>query len=325
MITLILSFLSFLLFYFLLKSFYPAWDRRQLPQWSRVVTGLLAWATVISFGGMLVGAADPVVELFSAPNFGTAFKLIIIALSVQAVLRYSSANPEFFDFSRMKFFITRALQFESPLMKKENIFEELDKHEIKRVYRETTGKELKAEVSKREEKNKTVRTNEEAVKKMSAQPPQSPHLKVELQQLTQGTVVDITDSWKINSLRKAPHAFYAAVTEATIDPTEKRLTIAMVTDKITQKHLQPHPALLHVKQELYDFFQLLHQQDWMQPYLKFVKKIECTCSELMDDPFAGPQLTPLLQAEITTDELLQYRNRFFHAGELRMTLLTSLQ
>lgn len=341
MIILIISFLAFLVFYFSLKSFYTAWEKRRLPKWSRAVTGLLAWAIVISFGGILYSFF----ELFAAFDMG----LIFVALGATAFWKYTTANPELFDFPHMKFFIKRALEFESPLLKKENIFEELDKHEVRRVYRETTGKELTVKVdddpllrkmaresleetedrlskAKREsrfEKDKTVGANKRLIEQMLKTPIKSPHLRSELQQLSKGTVVNITDSWKLNSLSRSSHELYGKVSEAIVHPKEKQLSLTIIADTITQQHMQSPPRLLLVKQEIYDFFQHVNQQDWMKPYFAFVATIECICSELIDDPFAGPKITELLKAEITTDELKQYQNRFYNAGELRITILSS--
>jgi hypothetical protein len=331
--------------------FLPRWERRTLPEWSRAVTGLLAWLVLLSMSGILVGVLRPVIKLFTEPTTETGWELAFIALGSSLVFKYASANPELFDFPHMKFFIRSALAFESPRLKKENIFEELDSHTVRRIYRETTGRNLKASDIKVEDdpvlrkiasealhdaesrasdgkrqkafkEDNVIRSDQRHMKKMLETPPQSPHLKAELRQLSQGQRVSITDSWKINSLRKAPHELYRAVTECTIDAPHQRMMLTIVTDTITRKHLATPSLLLRAKQDLYDFFQIVHQQDWMQPYLKFVKIIECICSEPFDDPFTGLKTVPLMKVEITTDVLLQYRNRFYNAAELATTFLS---
>ncbi|HWP81359.1 MAG TPA: hypothetical protein VNN76_01765 [Bacteroidota bacterium] len=142
MATLTTSAILFGLCYYALKTFYRAWSKSALPAWSRPVTGLLAWGVLLSFAGIVVGVADPIADLLTNPNEAAAYKIAGLAIVISAVWKYVVDNPEVLDFAHMKPFIREALAFRNLRLRRVNIFEELDKHEVRRIYRETTGKEL---------------------------------------------------------------------------------------------------------------------------------------------------------------------------------------
>jgi hypothetical protein len=248
--------------------------------------------------------------LFTNPNEAAAYKLIGLALVFSVFWKYSAANPELLDLDHMQPFIRESLLFKDPMLKRDNIFEELDKHEVRRVYRETTGKPLAftldddpmfRKIARERIEDAEIRINEKKRQKYSGEdkrttvdpeaiktlgmPPRSPHLQIELEQLDRGDRVDITDSWKLNSLRRSSHDFYAKVRQAILDPQAYTLIVTIGSEGFTQNLLNSHALFLRLKQDLYDFFRGVHEEAWMEPYLRFVRSYECVCEELVDDPF----------------------------------------
>lgn len=332
---LVTSCLFFAVFYFTLRYLKISWEKNQLPSWSRPILGMFAWGVVLSFGGILVGLTEPIYVLFTEPNMGGGFLLVAIALGISAVAKYAVANPEFFDFPAMKPFLKDSLAFSDPARKRANLFEELDRHEVRRVYKEVTGNDLPGDdmVYDRQLKRKldastgrdwredgVVRQSEE-VRKVLVQPIASPHLHVELQELGKGKTTDLIDSWRINTLKKAPHDFFPMIAAAEIALPDRRLHFRIESEQFTRRRAMEATALYRLKQDLYEFLQAANQVSWMEPYLKFVDVIECTCVQLEVDAFSGIARTPLLEVEITRRELNAQADKFFNAGELKTTIL----
>lgn len=333
---LIPSVIVFAVSYFLLRTFKTQWEKGTLARAMRFPLGVLAWIILLSFGAVAYGLATPVVDLFVHPTMGTAFLMMGLALAVTAVWKYSADNPELFDFPHMKPFIKESLSFDDPSRRRNEVFEELEKHEIQRVYREVTGKDpladhgetdrqlgktLKSVTGREFREDGRATVDEKEIARLLAQPVEAPALKEELNQLQQGRVIDVMDSWKINAAKHSSHDWFALVAAARLDPQEKTLSLDLHSEGFSQGQLLDNALLYRSKQDLYDFLQAVYQQDWMKPYLKHASRITCRCCHRSVDAFEGTSVVPLLRVQITIAELKLHANRFFNAGELRSELL----
>ncbi len=333
---LIQSCITFLLCYFILRYLKLSWEKQTLPPWSRFFLGFLAWGALISFLGIAAGAIFLVYLVMVQGDFGSILAFIGLSLGVGLIAKYANANPELFDYPSMKPFLKDSLAFVDPTRNREDVFDNLDRHEIRRVYREVTGNELSlederspAELKKMLEassgrawnEDRTVRPRKE-LKQELAQPIASPHLHLELQQIEKGEAADFTDSWKINTLKKSLHEFFGMVTAASILPG-RRLRLQIEGERFRKEQVQDTKSLYRLKQDLYEFLHAVHEVAWMKPYLGHADVIECTCVQLEVDAFSGVGRTPLLTVEITRAELFAHVNRYFNAGELKTTILVS--
>jgi hypothetical protein len=214
--------------------------------------------------------------------------------------------------------------------------EEVDKHEVRRVYKEVTGNDLpgederyerelkkKLEATKGKEffsKDKRVAPSKELLAALK-QTIESPHLKEELQQLQQGTIVDISDSWHINRLKRSSHDYFHVVKTVTVDPGSRRMTFILESEQFADGQARDPASLYRLKQNLYDFLQAVNQQDWVQPYLNHAATIVCTCSHFEDQAFIGIQVHQICRVEISRAELKSYENRFYDVGQMKTEVL----
>lgn len=329
------SLVFFCLFYFTLRYLKLFWEKRQLPAWTQYPLGVFAWAALLSLIGIVWGLAQPVIQLFTAPDMGLAFLLMGLAMAVGMIAKYAHANPELLDFDSMKAFLKDSLAFANPSRSWMNLSEELDKHEVKRVYKEVTGNDLPDEDERYEHdlkkkldaakpnafsKDNRVRSPKEALDLLN-RPIESPHLHLELRELEEGKRVDISDSWQMNRLKRSSHEFFRHVKHVTIDPAERIMRIELQSEGFTAYQLKDDPSLFRVKQTLYDFLQALHQQDWVQPYLTGVDHFSCTYSHYEDEAFRGIMITPLCRVEIERSVLRTYTGRFFNVQEMKTEVL----
>ncbi len=333
--TLITSLLFFSVCYFTLRYLKLAWEKRQLPPWSKYFLGLLAWGALGSGVGILWGLAQPVIELFTSPNMGVAFLIGGLALAAGGIAKYAHANPELLDFDSMRPFLKDSLAFVNPARSWMNLAEEVDKHEIRRVYKEVTGNDLpdtdqrfendlkrKLEAAKGKEfsKDKLVPASRKALEELQ-QPSESPQVKEELRQIRQGSAVDISDSWRINSLKRSSHEYFRLVKSVVVDPVTKQMHLVLESDKFADDRVRTPASLYRLKQDLYDFLQVLHKEKWMEPYLASITHLVCTCSFFEDDAFAGVHTHPVCRVEISRSDLKIFESRFYDVGQMKTEVL----
>lgn len=334
---LVKSAISFCFFYFTLRYLKTFWEKRQLPSWSRGILGVAAWATLLSTLGILWGLVLPIILLFTHPNTALAFLLVGFAMGVGVIAKYANANPELFDFASMKPFLKDSLAFANPTRTWMNLSEEVDKHEVRRVYKEVTGndlpeddprydrdlkKTLDAAMPSAFSGDRRVRASAE-LKNVLSEPIASPHLSLELEQLGHRSGnVDISDSWIINRLKRSGHDFFHRVKHVVIDPAAYTMELSLESEDFVTAQVDNQVAFYTLKQSLYDFFQAVNQQEWVQPYLQYVETFVCTCSHYSDEAFLGPKVRPLCRVEIARQVLKAHEGGFFNVGEMKGEIFT---
>lgn len=330
---LVLSIILFSACYFTLRSAKLLWEKHQLQAWTRYFLSVIAWGAVAGALGIGAGIAEPLIEIFTAPSMGIGFQIGGIALGITAILQYANANPELFDYESMKPFLKDSLFFADPSRSRTNIFEELDKHEVRRVYKEVTGKELSEGKQGTDKgldgmlKSRLIPGKDGIVKGSTAarelirQPIASLHLSKELQQLKTVAVVDVTESWRINALKRANHPWYGNLSRVIVDPINRRLELTLESEAFIEQQIRKPESLYRFKQDIYEFMLAVFEEPWTKPYKKHSDVIECQCIGVEVDAFRGRETKPLLKAEITLGELAAHVGRFFNAGELKTTIL----
>lgn len=325
------SCIAFALFYFIMRYLKVSWEQRKLPSWSRYPLGVFAWGTFLGFAGIVVGVVMMIIHIFMDPGFSSGFAMIAFALGVGAIAKFANGNPELFDYQAMIPFLKDSLAFVDPTRRWTNIFEELDKHEVRKVYKEIEGKELLEQDVLYDEKLKQmlgeakpgafssdtrVKSPKEA-EQLLAQPVASPHLKLELEQLREGQTVDVSDSWKINRLKRSSHDYFKLVEKVIVDPAEKSISIFLQSETFTLEQAKDLVTFFRMKQDVYDFLQAVHQREWVQPYLAGIETFICTCSHYEDEAFVGPRVHPVCSFEISRAELKAHEHSYFNAGEMK--------
>jgi len=67
---------------------------------------------------------------------GAIFGLVSLVVGAGLIAKYSNAHPELFDYEAMKPFLKDSLAFADPARKIDDIFIELDRHEVRTIYKE---------------------------------------------------------------------------------------------------------------------------------------------------------------------------------------------
>lgn len=300
----------------LLRLGREAWGKNMLPGWSTPVGGVVAWGAMLSLSGPFIAIARLFLRVMKHPDVAAGFEFGGIAILGSIVAKVLIDHAEILDYDRVQPFFFACLKFQRFGAKRDNIFAELEQQEIRAIYKEQTGKELRFESEKKKIPSLTPEQARNLLEESRKTNPRSAHLKMEIDQLLQGKETDISDAFTINSMKVTRHDLYKEFSELKIDPSVKTLRF-----KVRFHDLRPGveltaERLFRVKQDLYDALQCLNMEHWMKPYAGFVETFDVTCHRVEMDSFNMPEPVPFMRVEMPTAELRQRENTIFIATEL---------
>jgi hypothetical protein len=299
-----------------LKYLNGLWEKEQAPGWSTYAAGTLSWCSIASFGMMVVGFFNPIIGMFTKPGTSQGYELSFMTLGVAALAKLNVVNPEFLDLPHMVPFIRHTLLFENIAGKRLNIAEELDKFEVRKVYKDVTGKELAVEKKPVPRFQRSREDLEREVTLLQGRKIVTPHLQSELNALNRGETTEISDSWKINALRGSAHTFYQNVKHVQIDPVRRTISFSLDFGEMNIDPLKQHRGLVGFYQELYEFLQAMSTESAMKPYQSYYQMITLTCLRTVLDGFAGATTVAFFSLGLSMTELKTREGKFFNPAEL---------
>ena len=308
--------------WFIMRLMMQLWEKGWLPAWFTPIGAITAWATVLSLAGPAWAVIDIFIGLVTADSYVNAFgplmELFGISLIVGLGGKLALGSPEILDYDHVKPFIMDSMQFRGYERRRDDIFEELDKHTIKKVFQETTGKEFPKGMEKKIKPIPHMEP-EEALKELErvrAIPLRSVHLQDQLGQLKAGEVADISDSFKLNAVKRKTHDFYELASEMKIAPQQKLLSFKIIFPLVTAQTTFDADRIYRLKQGIYDLFQALRSEDWLKPYAESFSNLKVVCYRTDTDTFGLPTEQPFFSVEIALSELTQREGKLFVATDL---------
>ncbi len=302
--------------YYILREMRRLWIRGRLPKWTVAIGGLVAWVFVLSFvawGGSIIlllirGFAGDLVAFLAATS---------AALFAGFVLQYR----QMIDLENVTDFVKESLAFRNYERRRTNIFGEAAQRDIDKVH-----KEMQSDPKKVFQKPKTTpHSDPEKLRREAAQlrsrVPVSPHLQEELKTLGRNETTEITDSWRLNCLQRAPHGLATRVVRAVLDPASNRFAMDLSFENLEPSILKDHPRLHRFKQDLYDFLNALIKEPWFEPYSGFARTISCSCFGTTMDSFGLSHPQALLRIDVTIETLRAFAERLFDVRDLQTTIL----
>ena len=312
-----LSFILFILFaasYLILRKLCEVSLARKLPGWGTSAAGLVAWLFTLVGAGWVVLTLYLIADIFLAGALGNLFVLMFIGMA--SGLAYLS--KEMLDAVNVMHFVRTALSFRSYSSQTMLIDEELDKKMIRDVHRETSEKPFPHLPGER------LPLSEAEVERLRAEllpaerhPRRSTRLQEELQSLTSGQTIDLTDAWRIATFDHSLHDLYTQVTSIAVNPAARLLACKVNIQDATGRRLHDPIFVYHLKQDLYDFLQVLNTDPWLKPYSEFFDGIAITCRGIESDSFGQDYLYPFLRLQIARQELFQREGIIFNAADLQ--------
>ncbi|MCI0708342.1 MAG: hypothetical protein L0Y80_12760 [Ignavibacteriae bacterium] len=300
--------LLFLLFYVPLRYLKNLWEHESAPDWATTVAGILTWLMLCSVLLIVYGA-------FRTAT-GSIFLLAFVIVGAGFLMYLNNVSPEFLDLPHMIPFLKKTLVFDNIAGKRINLSDELAKLEMRKVYKEVTGTELQQKEKappKQQQRTEDIQREMELLQNRRIV---TPHLQQELNALEKSESTNISDSWKINSMRSAAHAYYTQVKTVLVNPAERTITVTMDFGEMDIVPMQQSQGVFVFYRELYEFLQAMNTQDWMKPYVKYIDIISLVGTRVETDGFGTASSLTFLRLSILVSELRSREEKFFNAAEL---------
>ena len=292
------------------RQFAPS---RDFPEWGVFLSGLLSWIFFLSAFGLAGWTVYLIVDVFASRDLKNLF--VILFIGIGGGMLFSAKEAA--DAGSVVDFAQRAILFRRIASQEFLVDEELERKKIIEIHKEQTGKTLR-EPSKKQEfrsEEELRRLREEALA-LQRKPIRAIHLEHDLENLKAGQVVDLSDSWKINSFKRSTHDFYGNMSHVRINPQARTYSARVDFRDTTMEQLQRSATIFRLKQDLYNLLQAINTEEWLQPYAAYFERIILTCYGLQTDAFGLTSLYPFFRIDIPTSALQSLEGRIYSVTEL---------
>lgn len=306
--TLFLVIVPIVLYYLtmLFQQLARKWWDGQLSKKITPLGGGLAWLWVSLATSYILMMVLAFVDFLSGKLF-VAIESIPILILGALYIPLGFKIDEMLSENGTREFLRASLIFENYATRREDIFEELERHMIREIHRETSNLPFPTArtkwTGKTEEELELIRR---AILESRNKPIESLHLAQELKALSQNNDADITDSFKHNSMRKLPHAYASHVTFAKVYPSSGLFELRLDVSRLPHWS-KPEIHADWAKRDLRKFFQRLFSIAWMQPYIRYFDHITVECFRIEMDDLAMEHTIPVLTLKITPSEFATER------------------
>lgn len=286
---------------------------QETSQSGKVLAGILSWLIVLIVFGWGVAGIYLLVDIFTSRHVENLWALMLMGMLTGAFFQLK----ETIDSANVLQLVRKALWFQPYGHQKIDLKAELSKANVKQVYKDVTGKTLVDR--KKEWKPMDAATRGRVLKELDVLKQRkvvSPHVDSEVRRLQEGEHVDLSDSWKINTLRHEGHELYSQVFAVKLDPMSRILSVKIEIRSLAKEYLQEAKRVFRLKQDIYDFLQALRIEGWMQPYAVYFDRIQLSAHLTEDKGFGQPFSYSFLQFETAVAQLVKFEGKFFNAADL---------
>lgn len=323
--TFLQSLFLFAIFYTPLRLLHENWKRLALPPWFIYPAGILSWGAVLSLVGPPYALVSLLKAVLKAPDVSAGFEIGAVLILISLLAKTLVDHPEILKWNHMKPFLQHSLLFRSYFGEHIDLFEELEKKRINDIHREISGNDIPdAQQKVRILSHSAPGQARQDLETLGAKPLQSAHLKTELEQLKLGTTIDISDTFKINVLKRPTNALYTQAYEMSLDPAERTLRFKVNFTNITVDAKFSAERLFRVKQEVYDLLQALVSEEWLKPYSEFFDLLFLTCFRVQLDGFDLPRQFPFMSIQVPVHELRAREGRIYNVADLHTIAMITM-
>jgi hypothetical protein len=279
--------------------------------------GVAAWGSLVALFFVLYALIDPVFIAFTSMNINLLMEVGSTWFVASFVAFFLVKSPDILKWEQTKALFFDSLLFHDPTLKKDNIFEAAAFEEVKEIHHSLTGKVLQRERFTEAERPPV---DPEQVKKdlesAAAATVANPQLAQDLERLTAGETVNVTDAFRLNSFRKKTHPDYDNIQLMLIEPEHGRLRFQMVFPALAPNAIADADWRFRVLQEIYEVIHALQGELWLLPYEPHVATIQADCLRVETDSFDMPKQTPFARVFIPLAEVRAQSDKIFIVTEL---------
>lgn len=309
----LLSLGLFLSSFALLQNLLKLQVKKKLQKVLVLIGGASVWSVVIFAIILLYHTIDFYMTADSESIGWSIVGLIFLMVFLGYIYQYFLADK----LHDIRQYFIQFLLFRGYTVKKDDIYAAIEQKKIKDVHREITGEPL-PDLETSTKKIVAIDTEKlrQELSQLKSKPIRSMHFEEEISRLKLGETVDISESWRMNSMKQSLHQWFALVTNVQINPNENVLSLQVMFNDLHESLFVERAFAMRFRQNLYEFLQSLHLHSWIVPYEQFFTTITLECFGTQPDTFSTPKPYAFLKFKIETKELRKREGIYFDVWKL---------
>lgn len=266
----------------------------------RIVLTCTAWCTVIAAVVYVTSLTIMTMWLFTGnPNTGYEFviHLVVVIVAVRVYVYYDDSLA----LSEMRNFFRDALVFGNYFRKRDHdIREEIDRHEVRRIYREVTNKELTPDIT-------ATPFDPYSPPLTKDRPPEQKVVRQihseNIRGLEQRKRTDVTEAFRLELMGNKAHRYLPLVDGLILDGQSLTLSFAIILPLEERIRWDEPNARQRVIERMYESLVILTSLLWFKPYERYVRTLTAVLfqTELNDE--VREELKELVRFEIQAASL----------------------
>ncbi len=134
--------------------------------------------------------------------------------------------------------------------------------------------------------------------------------------LREGTTIDMSEEWSIQTKMHSFHPFCEKVEEARIEPNRKRFAIFIDFAEFRESQFKDEMVVLRFNRQVYDFLQSMNSESWLRPYAPFFESYFLMCRAKRMNKDSTEVFYPFMKTGILVSELRKLEGSYFNPRNL---------
>lgn len=293
-----IALVGFLLTWPLLRRFTRIWVRRSITTSESLAAGTIAWLFLLSLVAWFGGIVLTLVNYILNHNIIDIGILLLSILLTGFVMNYFNKSRYELRIDEAKDFFKGAIQFRHSRQQR------LDLPSLMRQGRDR-NKRLSVNDSESRQRER-LQADLEKEKEQDTQ----------LTLLREGTIIDMSELWRLRTQTHSSHPLYEKVQEVRIDPGKKRLSLYADFPELNEEQLKDETTVLRFNRQVYDFFQFLNADPWLKPYSPFFESYFLMCRATKKISGGAELMYPFMKVGALVSELHMLEGSYFNPRKL---------
>jgi hypothetical protein len=287
----------------LLRRYTTIWIDRPTTHIESIIAGISAWLFIASIIMWFSGMVLTVLDLLSTHNtldiWVIIFSVILTGFGAKYFLQSRS------DFSMndtrddTKDYIKEAIQFRRSAQSRLDLISLIQQRQIRRIQPVVGNDPL---------------SNQRA--RLQATLSKEKELDTQRNLLREGTSLDISEMWRIQTEMHPFHPFCEKVDEARIEPNRKRLSLFIDFPELSEIQLKDEMTVLRFNRQVYDFLQSMNSETWLKPYAQFFESYFLMCRAKRINKDSTEVFYPFIKMGMLVSELRKLEGSYFNPRKL---------
>jgi len=293
-----IALVGFLLTWPLLRRFTRIWRQRPITASESIVAGTIAWLFLFSLLAWFGGIGLTLVDYIFTHKIIDMGILLVTLVFTGFVMHFSNQARYDQHLDDTQDFFKEAIQFRRSEQRR------LDLLSLMRQGRKHKKGSAVNDSESRQRERLQANLNKE--KEQDAQ----------LTLLREGTIIDMSELWRIHTQTHSPHPLYEKVQEVRIDPNKKRLSLYADFPELNEEQLKDETTILRFNRQVYDFFQSMNAEPWLKPFTPFFESYFLMCRATKIIPEGAELMYPFMKVGALVSELHKLEGSYFNPRKL---------